>query len=204
VDQSDIPPTQKGRHYELRARGLREFARLKRDDQPLDPFELARVAKLLVASYADIEPLLSADTKAHLTGDGKDKWSGGAASHTLPDGRKLIVLNPTHGKNRQNATLMEEVCHLFFGHKPSRLAIKNTNKNGETIARDYHEEIEEEAYSTGAAALVPYSSLKRMVYSGRTTAEIARHFHVSRALVEYRVKVSRLWDAYRENVFQSS
>ena len=145
MDVPEIPPTQKGRHYELRARGLREFAGLKRDDEPLDPFELARVAKLLVASYADIEPLLTDETKAHLIGDGRDKWSGGAASQTLPDGRKLIVLNPTHGKNRQNATLMEEVCHLFFGHKPSRLAIKNTNKNGETIARDYHEEIEEEA-----------------------------------------------------------
>lgn len=201
VDEHDIPPTRKGRHYELRARGLREFAGLKRDDEPLDPFQLARVAKLLVASYADIEPLLTDETKAHLIGDGKDKWSGGAASQTLPDGRKLIVLNPTHGKNRQNATLMEEVCHLFFGHKPSRLAIKNTNKNGETIARDYHEAIEEEAYSTGAAALVPYTALKGMVLSGRTSAEIARHFHVSKALVEYRIKVSRLWDAYKDNLF---
>lgn len=204
MDHPDIPPTRKGRHYELRARGLREFARLKLDDQPLDPFELARVAKLLVASYADIEPLLTDESKAHLIGEGKDKWSGGAASQTLPDGRKLIILNPTHGKNRQNATLMEEVCHLFFGHKPSRLAIKNTNKNGETIARDYHEAIEEEAYSTGAAALVPYTALRRMVLAGRTSAEIARHFHVSRALVEYRIKVSRLWDAYKNNVFQGS
>lgn len=204
VDPFDIPPTQKGRHYELRARGLREFAGLKRDDQRLDPFELARVAKLLVASYADIEPLLSDETKAHLIGDGKNNWSGGAASQTLPDGRKLIILNPTHGRNRQHATLMEEVCHLFFGHKPSRLAIKNKNKNGETIARDYNEEIEEEAYSTGAAALVPYTELKRMVLAGRTSAEIARHFYVSKALVEYRIKVSRLWDTYTEHIFKGS
>ncbi len=198
----DIPPTQKGRHYELRARGLREFAGLKRDDERLDPFALARFAKLLVAPYDEIEPLLTDETKSHLIGNGKDKWSGGAASQTLPDGRKLIILNPTHGKNRQNATLMEEVCHVFFGHKPSRLAIKNTNKKGETIARDYNEAIEEEAYSTGAAALVPYTALKRMVFAGMVIHEIARHFNVSRALIEYRIKVSRLWDAYKENVFQ--
>lgn len=31
----------------------------------------------------------------------------------LPDGTKLIILNPTHGANRQNATLMEEISHVF-------------------------------------------------------------------------------------------
>lgn len=202
MDQFDRPPTQKGRHHEIRARGLREFAGLTRDDERLDPFELARSANLFVASFDKIEPLLSEETRRHLLGEGKEMWSGGAASHTLPDGRKLIILNPTHGRNRQNATLMEEVCHVFLGHKPSRLAIENKNKEGKTIARDYNQSIEEEAYSTGAAALVPYTALKRMVLDGKTAQEIARHFYVSRALVEYRIKVSRLWDAYKESVFQ--
>ena len=180
---------------------MREFAGLRSDEQRLDPFMLARFAKLFVASYDDIEPFLSEETKAHLTGSGKNAWSGGAASHTLPDGRKLIILNPTHGKNRQNATLMEEICHVFLGHKPSRLAIETRDKKGEIIARDYNHAIEEEAYSTGAAALVPYSSLKRMVEAGRTSREIARHFYVSRALVEYRIKVSRLWETYKAKGF---
>jgi len=201
VDPDDLPPTQKGRHHEIRARGLREFAGLRSDDQRLDPFTLARFARLFVASYDEIEPFLSEETKAHLTGEGKNAWSGGAASHTLPDGRKLIILNPTHGKNRQNATLMEEVCHVFLGHKPSRLAVETRDKNGKIIARDYNHAIEEEAYSTGAAALVPYTSLKRMVEAGRTSREIARHFYVSRALVEYRIKVSRLWDNYKAKGF---
>lgn len=195
----DLPPTQKGRHHELRALGLREFAGLQRDDQRLDPFQLARYARLFVASFDQIEPLLSEQTRAHLIGDGKNAWSGGAASQTLPDGRRLIILNPTHGKNRQNATLMEEICHVFFGHKPSRLAVENRDKNGNIIARDYNHAIEEEAYSTGAAALVPYTALKRMVADGKSSAEIARHFYVSRALVEYRIKVSRLWDTYKVN-----
>ncbi len=181
---------------------MRDFAGLRRDDQRLDPFKLAQYANLFVASFDQIESLLTEETKAHLIGEGKDAWSGGAASQTLPDGRKLIILNPTHGKNRQNATLMEEICHVFLGHKPSRLAIRNRGKNGELIARDYNEAIEEEAYSTGAAALVPFTALKRMVHDGKTVNEIARHFDVSRALVEYRIKVSRLWDAYKENIFQ--
>jgi hypothetical protein len=197
VDPSDLPPTQKGRHHEIRAQGLREFAGLRSDEQRLDPFTLARFAKLFVASFDDIAPLLSEETLTHLTRDGKNAWSGGAASHTLPDGRKLIILNPTHGRNRQNATLMEEICHVFLGHKPSRLAIERRDKDGQIIARDYNHNIEEEAYSTGAAALVPYTSLKRMVEAGRTSAEISRHFYVSKALVEYRIKVSRLWEIYK-------
>ena len=198
-----LPPTQKGRHHELRAQGLREFAGLRNDGQRLDPFKLAQYAKLLVVSFDQIEALLTEETRNQLIGDGKDKWSGGAASHKLPDGRKLIILNPTHGKNRHNATLMEEICHVFLGHKPSRLAIENRDKDGNIIARDYNAAIEEEAYSTGAAALVPYRGLKQLVEQGKTSAEIARHFNVSRALVEYRMKISRLWDAYKERVFQN-
>ena len=74
----------------------------------------------------------------------------------------------------------------------------------EAIARDYHAEIEEEAYGTGAAALLPYTAIKRMVLDGQTVAEIARHFNVSRALVEYRLKISRLWSSYKENVLVRS
>jgi hypothetical protein len=199
----DRPPTPKGRHHEIRAQGLREFAGLRRDDQRLDPMKLAKYANLLVIPLDEIEGL-SQTTLDHLLGEGKDKWSGGAASHKLPDGRKLIILNPTHGRNRHNATLMEEISHVFLGHEPSRLSIEAKNKEGKTIARDYNAAIEEEAYATGAAALVPYSSLKRFVFEGKTSAEVARHFKVSRALVEYRIKISRLWDAYKKNIFSST
>jgi len=200
MDTENLPPTSKGRQFEIRAIGLREFAGLKNEDERLNPFELAHYAKLLVASFDQIEPFLSAKTKAHLLGDGSDKWSGGACSQALQDGRKLIILNPTHNKNRQNATLMEEICHVFLGHKPSRLAIENVNKQGKPIARDYREDDEEAAYSIGAAALVPFAALRRMVNRGKTSREIARHFHVSRELVEYRMKVSRLWETYKVKV----
>lgn len=203
MDTSVLPPTQKGRQYEIRAIGLREFAGLRRDDEKLNPFDLARYAKLLVATFEQIEPFLSEETRQHLLQEGQDKWSGGACSQALPDGRKLIVLNPTHNKNRQNATLMEEVCHVFLGHKPSRLAIQNINKHGKPIARDYREDDEEAAYSVGAAALVPFAALRRMIIQGKTSREIARHFNVSRELVEYRMKISRLWEEYKNCVMKT-
>lgn len=196
----ELPPTQKGRHHEIRAMGLREFAGLRRDDERLDPFKLAEYAKLFVATFDQIEPFLTEETRSHLLGDGSSSWSGGAASHTLPNGQKLIILNPTHARTRQRATLMEEVCHVFLGHKPSRLAIETRDKDGKINARDYNHSIEEEAYSTGAAALVPYTALKRMVGSGMTVAQIARHFDVSKPLVEFRIKISRLWELYKERV----
>lgn len=202
MDSSHLPPTQKGRHHEIRAQGLRQFAGLRRDDQRLDPFKLARFANLLVVPFETIAEL-SEETRQQLLEDGKDKWSGGAASHRLPNGRKLIILNPTHGKNRHNATLMEEICHVFLGHKPSRLAVENRDKDGNVIARDYNAEIEEEAYSTGAAALVPFNGLRGFIEQGKTSAQIARHYNVSRALVEYRIKISRLWDSYKRNLFNA-
>ncbi|HRH47055.1 MAG TPA: ImmA/IrrE family metallo-endopeptidase, partial [Pyrinomonadaceae bacterium] len=80
---------------------------------------------------------------------------------------------------------------------PSKLAITTYNKEGKPIAREYQADVEEEAYSVGAAALVPFSALRRMINQGKTSKEIARHFNVSRELVEYRMKVSRLWDDYK-------
>lgn len=200
METADLPPTSKGRQYELRALGLRDFAGLKKLDEPLNPFDLARYAKLEVVQFDVIKDLLSPETLDHLLGAGSNKWSGGASGIPLPNGRKLIILNPTHSPARHQATLMEEICHVFLGHKPSRLEIKNQNKKGEEIARDYDEAMEEEAYSVGAAALVPYAGLRDFVRAGKTSREIARHFNVSRELVEYRMKVSRLWKLYTETV----
>lgn len=203
MDDRELPPTPKGRHHEIRGQGLREFAGLRNDLQKLDPFQLAAYAGLLVVPFEDIKALLSENTVGELLGNSKDKWSGGAASKALPDGRKLIVLNPTHSSRRHKATLMEEVCHVFLGHKPSRLAIKRRDKHGNVVARDYNPDIEEEAYATGAAALVPYRGLRRLVQQRKTAAQIARHYDVSRALVEYRIKISRMWEVYSRNLFSS-
>ena len=56
MDVTNLPPTKKGRNYEIRGIALRDFAGLKRDEDRLNPFELARYANLLVATYEQIEP----------------------------------------------------------------------------------------------------------------------------------------------------
>jgi hypothetical protein len=192
-----IPPTAKGRKYEQEARKIRAFAGLKREDDPLDPFALAPYAGLLVIDFEQIEGL-SEQARTHLLGEGAKDWSGGTFTRLLPNGRQLVILNPKHGRQRHQATLMEEVCHVFLGHRPNKLEITNTNEQGKIVARDYDDADEEEAYSVGAAALVPYAALHRFVMSGKTTFQIAKHFGVSRPLVIYRMQISLLWPEYKK------
>ncbi len=191
----ELPPGEKWRQFELHALGFRDFAGV-REGAPLDPFRLAKFANLLVVSFDQIKGL-SPEAQEHLLGSGSEKWSGGACSRPLPDGRRIVILNPNHGRMRTNATLMEEVSHVFLGHQPSRLKVVAEGSRGQTIARDYRKADEEEAYGTGAAALVPFSALRRFVLEGQTSSQIAKHFRVSRELVEYRLKVTRLWQTYR-------
>lgn len=187
--------------------GLREFAGVA-EDQPLDPFALAGFARLLVVDFDRIKGL-SPESREHLLGAAADEWSGGACSRPLPNGWRLVILNPVHGAQRNRATLMEEVAHVFLGHKPNRLAAiasdKNRGRSPETsdqpgrklLARDYNQADEEAAYAVGAAALVPYGALRDLVMKGRSAREIARHFLVSRQLAEYRIKVTHLWADYK-------
>jgi Zn-dependent peptidase ImmA (M78 family) len=194
VFPGDLPPGEKWRTFELKALALRDFARTK-PNLPLDPFELARFANLIVVTLDDIENL-SQSARDHLLGAAADQWSGGACS--LPNGMKLVILNPNHGRARTNATLMEEICHVFLGHTPNRLSVVTKDERGRVLNRDYRKSDEEEAYGVGAAALLPFAALKRFVYEGKSSQEIARHFRVSRELVEYRLKVTRLWSDYKE------
>ncbi|MEP6717918.1 MAG: ImmA/IrrE family metallo-endopeptidase [bacterium] len=191
----DLPPGDKWRRFELQARGFRDFAGV-RPDAALDPFRLAKFANLLVVDFDQIKNL-SETTRERLLGSASEEWSGGACSHALPDGRRVVILNPNHGPARTNATLMEEISHVFLGHQPSRLKVLASNKNGRTVARDYRHVDEEAAYATGAAALVPFAALRRFMLAGQKSSQIARHFRVSRELVEYRLKVTRLWRLYK-------
>ena len=218
-----LPPSEKRKQYELRALGLRDFAGVEAD-QPLDPFALAHFAKLMVVDFDQIKGL-SDESRRHLLGEAADEWSGGACSRPLPNGWKIVILNPAHGIHRNRATLMEEISHVFLGHQANRLAVVESGpapKNKEEkksssatvsphpnpllegagtkqkiLARDYNKADEEAAYAVGAAALVPFAALRRAVLVGRTADQIARRFGVSRQLVEYRIKVTHLWGEYK-------
>ncbi|MEW6128116.1 MAG: ImmA/IrrE family metallo-endopeptidase [Acidobacteriota bacterium] len=188
-----LPPTAKRRVHERIALKIREFAGVT-IDQILNPWELAPYVKLRVVNIRDVKGLSEEARKQLLRMDGKG-WSGGA-SRPLPDGSRLVFLNPTHGKERQAATLMEEVCHVILGHSPT--SIRTEHSDEQINFRNFNENQEEVAYAVGAAALVPFFPLKLAVDEGFSSNRIARRFGVSRELVEYRIKVCRLWEAYKQ------
>jgi Zn-dependent peptidase ImmA (M78 family) len=189
-----LPPTAKRRVYERIALKIREFAGVALD-QPLNPWKLAPYVKLRVTSLKDIQGL-SEETRRTLFGESGKSWSGGA-TRPLPDGSRLVFLNPNHTRERQAATLMEEVCHVILGHSPTRLTF--TEEATEALKfRNFDENQEEVAYAVGAAVLIPYFPLKHAVAAGLRADQIARRFVVSRDLVEYRIKVCRLWTEYKK------
>jgi hypothetical protein len=81
---------------------------------------------------------------------------------------------------------MEEVCHILFGHRPSGIADELFG------GRSYNLNIEEEAYGVGAAALVPYYSLRNFLVAGISIREIAKHFGVTPSLILYRARGAQL------------
>lgn len=189
-----LPPGEKWRNFELKAIALRDFARV-RSDVSLNPFDLAEFANLMVVEFEQLKGL-SERARQHLLGPAAEAWSGGACS--LPDGMKLVILNPNHGPARTKATLMEEICHVFLAHQPNRLSVVTKDERGKVMNRDYRRTDEEEAYGVGAAALVPYAALKRLLLQGKNSREIGVHFRVSRELVEYRMKVTHLWSVFKD------
>jgi hypothetical protein len=193
-----LPPTAKRRIYEKIALKIREFAGVALDE-PLDPWGLAPFLKLRVVALDEIVGL-SDESRAVLLGDTTKGWSGGA-SRPLPDGTRLVFLNPNHSRERQAATLMEEVCHVILGHSPSQISgdfpAVDLDSKQRVRFRDFNEAQEEVAYAVGAAALLPFFSLRLAVEACTTSDLVAQRFRVSRELVEYRLKVCRLWSLYR-------
>lgn len=121
---------------------------------------------------------------------GRRSWSGLALP--MPDGSIWVVYNDAHAPSRVRATLMEEFFHVYLGHPTTALRLL---PNPEPPSRTYDAGIEYQAYGCAAAALVPYAGLKRMVGTGATVPQIAGAFVVSRDLVLFRLKVTKLYRA---------
>ena len=192
--QELLPPTAKRKVFERIALKIREFAGAPLENR-LDPWSLAANLKLRVLTLDEIQGISPEVREVLLGGDG---WSGGA-SPPLPDGTRLVFLNPTHSAERQAATLMEEISHVVLGHTPTRIHGVKIAPGERAKFRDYNAAQEEAAYGVGSAALVPYFPLRRATEFGLETQAIAKHYGVSRALVEYRLKVCRLWETHRAN-----
>ncbi|MBS1791826.1 MAG: ImmA/IrrE family metallo-endopeptidase [Acidobacteria bacterium] len=177
------PVRDKFRQYEQLSLRIRSFAGLKSIHDRLDPYGLAKSAGLRVIAVEDIQGL--SDKAKALLKSPDIAWSGGATP-MLPDGSRIVILNPSQSQGRKAATLMEEVCHVLLGHTPSQISA------GSQAQRTYNQQIEEEAYSVGAAALLPYRALLCSLLRKRSIRTIASQAGVTQSLVRYRIKILRL------------
>lgn len=182
--QTAVPPLRgKWRSYEQEAARIRVFAGVG-EQEPLDPFRLAESLSFKVISLNAIEGLSEA---AREQLDRPDPGWSGVTIPELGDGTRIIILNTRQSRRRQAATLMEEICHVLLGHRPSQVAatVGALGVGGRT----YDEAIEEEAYAVGAAALVPHRGLVMRLRAGCAVKDTAAHFGVSQALIKYRMRV---------------
>lgn len=123
----------------------------------------------------------------HFRKAGSATWSG--MSVPLPNGQEIVVFNDSHSLRRIRATLMEEFFHIRLGHPRSELRMHSNGKR----PRSFHQMVEREAYGSGAAALVPYAGLRKLTDAGETAGHIAQHYDVSRDLVVFRAKVTKVY-----------
>jgi len=104
-----LPATEKRKQFELRALAC-VILPASKANKP-STVRLARFARLLV-----VDSIASRDFRlgrgricsARLRMNGQRRLS-----KPLPNGWRLVILNPAHGPARNRATLMEEVAHVF-------------------------------------------------------------------------------------------
>ena len=87
---------------------------------------------------------------------------------------------------------MEEICHILLGHQLTALS----HVEGQTF-RDYNRDQEQDAYGSGAAILIPRTTLIRRIENGELAETIAKHLGVSQELIEYRIKITGAWYQYK-------
>lgn len=194
-----LPPSVKRRVFERIGLKIREFAAVPLD-RAIDPWKIAEHVKLKVVDINQLSGL-SMEAKKILLKEGSKDWSG-ATTMPLPNGWRLVFLNPGHSRERQASTLMEEVSHIILGHSPSQL-MPPIEGEKQARFRNFNAAQEEAAYAVGAAALVPYFVLKLAVEHNFTAERIAQKFCVSKELVIYRIKVCRLWPEYKRRTSQT-
>lgn len=120
--------------------------------------------------------------------DGLDVADFSGMLRFLPNGRPVALLNSQMTPERANVTLLEELCHLHYNHPVVSLELQG---------RTYDEAVEQEAYQTAAAVLLPAVVVAKGVFHRVSVEDLAREYGASTELVVMRIKVLSLWPLYR-------
>jgi hypothetical protein len=160
----------------------------------VDPFEVLSTvpARLVDPALLGANPSVS----EALFNTHRDSWSAIGLGKSPASEHELILLNPTHHEHRQRVSLMEEIVHIVLGHTKTTLSLDPSLKS--KWSRPYDAAIEDEAYSVGAACILPWPELFQGVSTDRETAQqLATRYHVSVQYVEYRIRRAGLDRVYK-------
>ncbi len=150
--------------------------------EPFDPWGYADHLKVLILDFTSLG--LSPKSCRQLTQLDEQSWS----AMTLKEDNVLaIVLNPAHARTRQTNDLMHELAHIELKHVPARVDL---SKTGLLLLSDYSDEQEQEADWYAGAILLPRVALVHHRSLGLNASEIARHYGVSEALCEWRLRMT--------------
>jgi hypothetical protein len=182
----DVPASPDLRYIEKIALADRRSLRC-RFGEPCDPRKLIKLYD--VCDILETYEAYEAHYERSLNGEFKEipRWSGVAID--VGNGVHLIMANPDNHHVRRTLTISHEFGHLALGHRP--IWIDYDREMPETR---YSDAQEIEAYVYGLAILLPYAPLLQMLEQGASIRGIAHHYAVSVPAVEFRLKVTGLWE----------
>lgn len=159
----------------------------------LDPRAVAEQLGLTIVTPDDVADM-TPEQRAQVRALTPKQWSG--TGMPLPGGELLVLLHPEQTPERATVTVLEELAHTHYGHRPTRIATLSSG----VAKRTFNARNEQEAYWTAAAALLPMKAVGLAVRRGKTAADLAASYGVSAELAEFRIKILRLWPHYTANV----
>lgn len=152
-----------------------------KDFEPLSALKLAAHFEIEVLCPGEI-PGISPDCLSKLLA-GADHWSAITIGREKPT---LIIYNDTHSRARTESNLMHEMAHVLLGHEMGEI---DTSLG--IPLRKYDSMQENEAEWLGGCLQLPKPALlKYFVYNNFSVEQISEMFNASRAMVNYRIRVS--------------
>ncbi|RXH24061.1 hypothetical protein XH99_28630 [Bradyrhizobium nanningense] len=149
---------------------------------PFDPWAYAKHLGIIILDFEVLG--LPANAARQLTVTDQDGWS---AMTIQEDGVFGVVVNPAHADTRRRYDLMHELAHIELKHVPARVEV---SPSGLMLLSDFSDEQEQEADWYAGSFLLPRDGIFRLRSRGKSAAEIGIQYGVSKALCEYRLRMT--------------
>ena len=152
-------------------------------DARIDAYGLATSLGVRVATPEEL-PDLSEASITQLSVSEPKIWSAVTISHR---GLKLVILNSGQSPRRRANSLCHELAHILLNHRSDDSQL---SREGFLFRAGFNNEQEDEADWLAGCLLVPAEGLFRVCWRMRSPELLAKHFGVSRSLIEWRLRMT--------------